>query len=96
MLNVFQEAFFRMVFKQVANELSLGKKIEEVNIQFHLTKLKLLHAKQQLKFYNRIMSEGDAEMIVNGWKASGIYNIPAMRSSALPSFDPFQGIFFFQ
>ena len=70
----------------------LEKQIEEINIQFHLTTLKPLHAKWLLEFYNQITSEAGADIIVNGWKASGIYDAVEMGSSALPSLDPFQDI----
>ena len=44
--NLFLECYSR----QTENELSLGKKIEDVNIQFCLTTLKPLHAKWLLEF----------------------------------------------
>ena len=45
-----------------------------------------------LEFYNEITSEAGSEIIVNGWKATGIYDAIEMGSSALPSIDPFQDI----
>ena len=78
--------------RQIENELSLEKNIEDVNIQFSLTTLKPLHSKWLLEFYNHITSETGAEIILNGWKAAGIYDALKMGAAALPSLDPFQDI----
>ena len=72
--------------------MPLGKKIEDVNILFRLTSLKPLHAKWLLEFYNHITSETGAEIILNGWKAAGIYDTLKMGAAALPSLDPSQDI----
>ena len=61
--NSFSECYSR----KTENELSLEKKIEDVNIRFRLTTLKPLHAKWLLEFYNHIISETGAEIILNGW-----------------------------
>ena len=64
--NLFSEWYSR----QIENELPLGKKIEDVNIQFRLTTLNTLHAKWLLEFYNYITSDAGAEIILNGWKGA--------------------------
>ena len=86
--NLFSEWYSR----QIENELPLGKKIEDFNIQFRLTTLKPLHGKWLLECYNHITSETGAEIILNGWKAAGIYDALKMGAAALPSLDPFQDI----
>ena len=86
--NLFSEWYSR----QIENELSLGRKIEDVNIYFRLTTFKLLHAKWLVEFYNHITSETGAEIILNGWKATGIYDVLNMGAAALPFLDPFQDI----
>ena len=70
----------------------MEKKIEEVDITFTLTTIKLLHAQWLVEFYNEMTSESSSTIIVNGWKASGIYDGLKMGSSNLPSIDPFQDI----
>ena len=70
--------------------LPLGKKIEDVNIQFRLTTLNTLHAKWLLEFYNYITSDAGAEIILNGWKGAGIYDALKMSAAALPSLHPFR------
>ena len=86
--NLFSELYLR----QIENELSLGKKIEDANIQFCLTTLESLHDKWLLEFYNPITSDTGAEIISNGWKAAGIYDALKMGPAAQPSLDLFQDI----
>ena len=84
--------FSKWYSQQIENQLSIGKKIEEVNIKFTLTTIKPLHAQWLVEFYNEMTSESGSTVIVNGWKASGIYDGLKMGSSNLPSIDPFQDI----
>ena len=60
--------------------------------KFYLTVIKPLLAKWLMKFYNHIMSEKGSEIIINGWKRSGIYDAAKNGSSSLPSIDPFNEI----
>ena len=78
--------------KQMENALFQGKKVEEIEISFRLTTIKPLHAKWLMEFYNHITSEGGSKIIINGWKASGIYDVIKMGESALPSIHPFSDI----
>ena len=45
-----------------------------------------------VEFFNEMTSESGATVILNGWKASGIYDALKMGSSNLPSIDPFHDI----
>ena len=78
--------------QQIQNQLSLGKKVEEINIQFPLTTIKPLHAKWVVEYYDEMTSNSGSTIIVNGWKASCIYDAIEMGSSNLPSIDPFEDI----
>ena len=78
--------------KQVEEALSHGKKVEDIEIKFYLTVIKPLHAKWLMEFYNHITSEKGSEIIINGWKRSGIYDAAKNGSSSLPSIDPFNEI----
>ena len=78
--------------QQIENQLSLGKKVEEIKIEFRLTTLKPLHAKWLVEYYNEITSENGSSVIINGWKAAGIYDAIKARSSGLQSIDPFEDI----
>ena len=78
--------------QQIENQLSLGKKVEEIKIEFRLTTLKPLHAKWLVEYYNEITSENGSSVIINGWKAAGIYDAIKAGSSGLQSIDPFEDI----
>ena len=78
--------------KQMENALFQGKQVDEIDITFRLTTVKPLHAKWLMEFYNHITSEAGSNIIINGWKASGIYDAIKMGESALPSIDPFNDI----
>ncbi|XP_057303392.1 uncharacterized protein LOC130640840 [Hydractinia symbiolongicarpus] len=88
MRNLFTEWYS----KQIEKELSLNKKIEDINIQLKLTTIKPLHASWLLQFYNHITSADGREVVLNGWKASGIYDAVRMGSTSLESLDPFQDL----
>jgi len=88
MRNLFTEWYS----KQIEKELSLNKEIEDINVQLKLTTIKPLHASWLLQFYNHITSSDGREVVLNGWKASGIYDAVRMGSASLDSLDPFQDI----
>ena len=69
--------------KQVEEALSHGKKVEVIEIKFYLTVIKPLHAKWLMQFYNHITSEKGSEIIINGWKRSGIYD--AVKNGSSPT-----------
>ena len=58
--------------QQIENQLSLGKKVEEIKIEFYLTTLKPLHVKLLVEYYNEIMLKNGSSVIIKGWKAAGI------------------------
>ena len=45
-----------------------------------------------VEYYNEITSENGSSVIINGWKAAGIYDAIKAGSPALPSIDPFEDI----
>ena len=73
-------------------QLSLEKKVEETKIEFHLTISKPLLAKWLVEYYNEITSKNGSSVIINGWKAAGIYDAIKAGSSGLQSIDPFEYI----
>ena len=73
-------------------QLSFEKKVEETKIEFHLTISKPLLAKWLVEYYNEITSKNGSSVIINGWKAAGIYDAIKTGSSGLQSIDPFEDI----
>ena len=72
--------------------LPLRKKVEKIKIEFRLTTLKPLHAKWLVEYYNKITSENGSCVIINGWKAAGVYDAIKTGSSGLKSIDKFEDI----
>ena len=96
-MNKHCKSFLKRLFstwfsQQIGSQLSIGEKVDEVDIKFTLTTIKPLHAKWLVEFFNEMTSESGATVILNGWKASGIYDALKMGSSNLPSIDPFHDI----
>ena len=45
-----------------------------------------------VEYYNEITSKNGSSVIINGWKAAGIYDAIKTGSSGLQSIDPFEDI----
>ena len=54
--------------------------------------LKPLHAGWVVDFYNHVTSAEGKKIVLNGWKAAGIYDALKLGGSKLPSIDPFHDI----
>ena len=78
--------------KKVENSSKLGFKVEDTNIQFRLNTLKSIHVHWLVEFYNHITFASGSPIIINDWKATGIFDAIKMSSAELPSLDPFQDI----
>ena len=74
-----KQLFSEWYAQQIECQLSLGKKVQEIKIC--LTTLKPLHAKWLIEYYNEITSENGSSVIINGWKAAGIYDAIKAGSS---------------
>ena len=53
-------------------ELDSGKSLDDINIKFKLSTMKPLHAGWMIDVYNRLSSLEGKQIILAGWKASGI------------------------
>ena len=65
---------------------------ENIEMKFHLTEIKPIHAKWITQFYDYMSTEDGSKVIINSWKKSGISDAFTNGSSSLPSLDPFQTI----
>ena len=45
-----------------------------------------------VEYYNKITSENGSSVVINGWKAAGIYDAIKTGSSGQQSIDPFEDI----
>ena len=74
---------------QLREGLKKGQPLEEIDIKFQLTTLKPLHATWLIDCYNKLSSNEGKEVILSGWRSSGIADAIEMGSAGLPSLDPY-------
>ena len=91
-VNGFCKSFMKRKFaewfaQQFDHQLTLCKKVEEIEIKFNLTETKPIHVKWITEFYNHMSTEDGSKVIINGFKRSGIFNAITDVSSALPAID---------
>ena len=84
--------FAEWLSRQFNNQLSIGKKVEDIEMKFPLTTIKPIHASWITDFYNHMSTEEGMKIIENGWKASGIFGAVQGGSVGLAPIDPFQDI----
>ena len=78
--------------QQIAEKLDLGVSLEDIDVKLRLSTLKPLHAGWVVDFYNHVTSAEGKKIVLNGWKAAGIYDALKLGGSKLPSIDPFHDI----
>ena len=78
--------------QQLDNALQVGTKLEDINIDFRLSIINPLHAKWLVEYCNHISSEPGTEVIANGFKLAGIYDVIRSGKSSLQSIHPFNDI----
>ena len=78
--------------EEITEQLDNGKQIE-VDVKLQLTSLKPLHAEWLVELFNNMTTSQGKEIIMSGWKASGII-IEAIKkgSTRLRSLDPFNDL----
>ena len=57
--------------EEITEQLDNGKQIE-VDVKLQLTSLKPLHAEWLVELFNNMTTSQGKEIIMSGWKASGI------------------------
>ena len=75
--------------EQIQIQLNDGVPLDEVSVKFLLTTMKPLHAKWLIELYNELSSEACRDVIISGWRQSGILDAIELGSRRLPSLDPF-------
>ena len=72
--------------------MAQGVPLEEIDINFQLTRMKPLHAQWMIELYNELSTAHGKDIIIKGWKQSGIFDAINLGSAGLPSLDPFQDV----
>ena len=69
--------------EQITEQLDDGKQIEEVDVKLQLTRLKPLHAEWLVELFNHMTTSQGKEIIMSGWKASGIITMSGWKASGI-------------
>ena len=59
--------FAQWFAQQFDKQLSLGKRVEDIEMKLHLTEIKPIHAKWITQFYDYMSTEDGSKVITNGW-----------------------------
>ena len=79
--------------EQLRSQLDSGTALEHIEINFRLTTMKSLHAGWLISCYNKLSSSEGKEVILSGWKASGITEAVAKGVNGFnPVVDPFHDV----
>ena len=87
-----KKKFIEWYSLEVMKQPDSGKNGEEIEVKLLLSKLKPFHASWLIELYNHFTSTAGKEIIVNGWKATGIIDAMKNGSSSLDPLDPFSTI----
>ena len=60
---------------EVKSQLDSGKELNDVEVDFRLSKIKPLHAQWLIDMYNYFTTEKGSQIIIKGWKKAGIVEI---------------------
>ena len=85
-----KKKFAEWFAQQFDKQLTLGKRVEDIEMKFDLTEIKPIHANWITQFYNHMSTEDGSKVVINDWKRSGIVDAITNGSAASPSIDPFQ------
>lgn len=90
--NYMKEKFATWYAQKIREGLDHGIKIDDIDILTPLTVMKPLHAKWMINLYNELTSPKGKEVIISGWRASGILRAVEERAEKLPALDPFSDL----
>ena len=84
-----KEKFASWYAQKIREGLDSGIKIVDIDIKTQLTVMKPLHAKWLIDLYNDLTSAKGKEVVIGGWRASGILRAVEEGANNLPTLDPF-------
>ena len=73
MKDFMKQKFNEWFATQSRNALESGKELENITIKLLSSTMKPLHAGWLIDCYNQLTSSQEKEIILAGWRASGIY-----------------------
>ena len=65
-----KKKFAEWFVQQFDKQLTLGKRVEDTEMKFHLNEIKPIHTNWLTQFYNHMSTEDGSKVVINGWKRS--------------------------
>ena len=90
--NYMRKQFIMFYGDAVKQQLDGGKSVEDVEVDFHLTTIKPLHAQWLVNMYNLFTTTQGACIITKGWKKAGVAGL-LDGTTKLPTEDPFKQLY---
>ena len=75
-----KKKFTEWFSRQIQIDLDRGEELENIDIAYRLTVIKPLHASWMVELYNHMSSDAGLKVVINGWKAAGIFDAVSMGS----------------
>ena len=88
----FKRKFTEWFSYEITRLLDAGTKLDDIEVKLKLTILKPLHASWIIDFFNHMTSTEGKQIILNGWKSTGILEAIRLGKDNMPSLDPFNDI----
>ena len=87
-----KQKFSEWFSRQIDLGFDNGQELDDIKIDYRLNVLKPLHGKWLISLYNHMTTSGGKEIMVSGWKKSGIFDVINLGSKNLPPLDPFEDV----
>ena len=84
--------FITYYSSEVKNQLDSGKNLDDIEVDFRLSKIKPLHAQWLIDMYNYFTTEKGNQIIIKGWKKAGIVDLFSEELTLSPE-DPYDKIY---
>ena len=76
----------------VKEQIDSGKQLDDIEVDFHLSIMKPLHATWLIALYNYMTTSNERKIILKGWRKAGIAGL-VDGTTVLPPEDPFSSCY---
>ena len=84
----YEKKFLTWYSEEIQKQMDAVILTESIDVNFKLTSLKALHVNWLIELYNVLTTADGREMVLNGWKKSGVTAV-LMKKEILTPKDPF-------
>ena len=90
--NFAKNKFNDWYFLKLTEQMDAGIELDDIDIKLCLSTLKPLHAGWLVELYNHMTTENGKQVILSGWRTTGILDAVKLGVAKLPCLDPFADI----